>query len=112
LDLTSIITELKSEQEKIGRIIATLLGNADVSVNGATRKTARKKQRGMTPEGRRRLSLAMKRRWATRRAKSAPVTAKVAAPKKRGGITPAGRKKLAEAMKKRWAERRKAASKG
>jgi hypothetical protein len=54
------------------------------------------------------LSLAMKRRWAERRAKK--LSAKTAAPKRRGQLTPAGRKRLSEAMKKRWAERKAKAS--
>ena len=108
LDLSTIIAELKSESEKIGRAIAALIGSAGVSGKGATRKAAPKRQGGITPAGRRRLSLAMKRRWAQRRAKNS--AAKAAAPKRRGRLTPAGRKRLSEAMKKRWAERKAKAS--
>lgn len=108
LDLSTIIAELKSEREKIGRAIAALIESAGVSGKGATRKAARKRQGGITPAGRRRLSLAMKRRWAERRAKNS--SAKAAAPKRRGRLTPAGRKRLSEAMKKRWAERKAKAS--
>ena len=108
MDLSTIIAELKSEREKIGRAIAALIGSAGVSGKGATRKAARKRRGGITPAGRRRLSLAMKRRWAERRAKKS--SAKAAAPKRRGQLTPAGRKKLSEAMKKRWAERKAKAS--
>ena len=110
MDLTNIIAELKTEQERISRAIAALLESEGVSAKGPTRKAAPKKQGGMTPAGRRRLSLAMKRRWVARRAMNAPVPAKAAAPKKRGGLTAAGRKKLSEAMKKRWAERKRKAS--
>ena len=108
LDLRTIIAELKSERERIGRAIAALIGSAGVSGKGATRKATRKRQGGITPAGRRRLSLAMKRRWAQRRARNLP--AKAAAPKTRGRLTPAGRKRLSEAMKKRWAERKAKAS--
>jgi hypothetical protein len=106
LDLSKIIDELKAEQERIGRAIAALLEGADVSAEGPTRKAAPMKRGGMTPAGRRRLSLAMKRRWAERQAKA--VSPKATAPKKRGGLTPAGRKKLSEAMRKRWAEKKRA----
>jgi hypothetical protein len=109
MDLTNIIAELKSEQERISRAIAALLDGAGVVRRGRPPKgTPKQKSGGMSPEGRRRIALAMKRRWAAQRAKSVParvaVPAKAAVPKKRGGITPAGRKKLAEAMKRRWAE--------
>ena len=108
MDLDKIIAELKREREKIGRAIATLLEGAGVSGKGPTRKTARKRKGGITQEGRRRLSLAMKRRWAKRRAKG--LFPKAAVPKRRGRLTPAGRKRLSEAMKKRWAERKRKAS--
>src|SRR5208282_744605 len=108
LDLSTIIAELKSERDKIARTIAALIGSAGVSDKGATRKAAPKRRGGITPAGRRRLSLAMKRRWAQRRAKN--LSAKAAAPKRRGRLTPAGRKRLSEAMKKRWAERKAKAS--
>jgi hypothetical protein len=108
LDLDKIIAELKREREKIGRAIATLLEGAGVSGKGPTRKAAPEKKGGITPEGRRRLSLAMKRRWAKRRAKN--LSPKTAVPKRRGRLTPAGRKRLSEAMKKRWAERKRKAS--
>jgi hypothetical protein len=117
LDLNSIITELKTERDRIGRAIAALVDEAKVAVAATTRKVtgapATKRGKGLTSAGRKRLSEAMKRRWAERRGKTgaAPkaATAK-GAPKRAGGITPAGRKKLSEAMKRRWAERKKKAS--
>jgi hypothetical protein len=107
LDLSTIIAELKREREKIGRAISALIEGAGVSDKGATGKAARKRRGGITPAGRRRLSLAMKRRWAERRKN---LSAKAAAPKIRRRLTPAGRKRLSEAMKKRWAERKAKAS--
>ncbi len=108
LDISAIIAGLKAEREKISRAIAALIESAGGSGKGATRKAARKRQGGITPAGRRRLSLAMKRRWAQRRTKKH--SAKAAAPKKRGRLTAAGRKKLSEAMKRRWGERKAKAS--
>jgi len=65
----------------------------------------------MTAAGRRRISEAMKRRWAAvRRSGTVSVSASAAPKKKRGGLTPAGRRKLSEVMKKRWAERRRRGS--
>jgi hypothetical protein len=103
-----IIAELKREKEKIHRAITALLEGAGLSAKGPARKVARKKRSSITPEGRRRLSLAMKRRWAKRRSKR--LLPKTAASKRRGQLTPAGRKRLSEAMKKRWAERKAKAS--
>jgi hypothetical protein len=79
-----ILEELKQERARIERAIAALAEPAALKV--VTRKTrgiaqqaatAQKqlvspttKRGGMTPEGRKRLSLAMKKRWAERRKKS------------------------------------------
>src|ERR1039458_5887142 len=69
LDLNSIITELKTERDRIGRAIAALLEDAKVAVSGTVRRAGAPKRRrgGITAAGRRRLSQAMKRRWAERR---------------------------------------------
>ena len=110
LDLNRIITELKTERDKIGRAINALLEDAKVAVSGTFRRAGARKRRrgGITAAGRRRLSQAMKRRWAERRI--GKTTGKASAPKRGGGLTAAGRKKLSEAMKKRWAEKKKNAS--
>ena len=110
MDLDKIVAELKTERDRIGRAIAALLDEAKSAVSGATRKISAPTRRGkgLTAAGRKRLSEAMKRRWAERRIKGA--APKASAPTRRGGLTPAGRKKLSEAMKRRWAERKKSAS--
>jgi hypothetical protein len=79
LDTDRIVEELKHERARLDRAIAALAGSASSKV--VTRKarvTAQQpvepqetKRGGMTPEGRRRLSLAMKKRWAERRKKGA-----------------------------------------
>jgi hypothetical protein len=109
LDLNTIIRELKDERDRVGRAIDALDGSSPVfdrSARGLTK--SHRQRRGLTAAGRRRLSEAMKRRWAERRAGKQRNKAKT--PKRRGGLTPAGRKKLSEAMKRRWAERRKSTS--
>jgi hypothetical protein len=74
LDLARIVSELKSERDRISRAIALL-------ENESTRTTRRvatpikmapskKRRRGLTPAGRKRLSEAMKKRWADRKKKS------------------------------------------
>jgi hypothetical protein len=74
LDTNRIVKELKKERARLDRAIAAL--DEPVS-RRVTRKavldtphpaTITDKKRGvLTPEGRRRLSLAMKKRWAERR---------------------------------------------
>ena len=70
MDLEKIVSDLKEERDRLEQAIAALLGSA-LSQGGKKRigrpkgsTTKRKKRGGITPEGRRRLSLAMKRRWA------------------------------------------------
>jgi hypothetical protein len=71
------------------------------------RNTERKS--GMTPEGRKRLSEALKARWAAKKTdSSASVVA--ASEKRKGGMTPEGRQRLSEALRKRWASKRAAAA--
>jgi hypothetical protein len=74
LDLARIVSELKSERDRISCAIALL-------ENESTRTTRRvatpikmapskKRRRGLTPAGRKKLSEAMKKRWADRKKKS------------------------------------------
>ncbi len=64
LELQIIILQLKRERDRLDRAIAALERGAKPSA-GRTRRRRRK----MTPEGRRRLSQMMKKRWADRRKK-------------------------------------------
>ena len=76
LDLQRIVADLKKERDRLIRAVAALVGSG--SRRGAKKGGARapqgagakrRKSGGITPEGRRRLSLAMKKRWAERRKK-------------------------------------------
>ena len=77
MDTDRIVEELKQERTRLDRAIAALGGPASRKVVARkTRVTAQPpvaaqatKRGGMTPEGRKRLSLAMKKRWAERRKK-------------------------------------------
>lgn len=119
MDLGTVIADLKREAERISRAMAALAGLGPTEPArkkrvGASRGTTskRKKRGGMTPAGRRRLSMLMKKRWAERRAKKTSMKHPRVTKgnrKKRGGLTAAGRKKLSEAMKMRWAEKKKLA---
>jgi len=73
LDLDKLVADLKEESDRLGRAIAALLGSA---LSGGGKKRVgrpkgvtlkRRKRGGLTPEGRKRLSIAMKKRWVERR---------------------------------------------
>ncbi|HEV2174752.1 MAG TPA: hypothetical protein VGR71_14355, partial [Nitrospira sp.] len=68
-----VVSDLKKERDRLSRAIGALLGSA-LSLGGKKRagrpkgSTTKKKRRsGLTPAGRKRLSLAMKKRWAERK---------------------------------------------
>jgi hypothetical protein len=112
--LDGIIAQLEHQRVAIERALAALREAEGIeapassplpSSGVATRKG------GMTPEGRKRLSAALKKRWAAKKAAAEGATA--AAPQKaprKGGMTDDGRRRLAEAMKRRWAVKRAASA--
>ena len=72
MDLDKIVSDLTAEKDRIFRAIEALLQapskrgpNKGVKCQPATGQ----RPGGITPEGRRRLSLAMKKRWAERKRK-------------------------------------------
>jgi hypothetical protein len=74
LDLSKVVAGLKKERDRLTQAIEALA----TSYSPWGRKTKpgrkgtapkRKRRGGLTPEGRRKLSLAMKKRWAERRKK-------------------------------------------
>jgi Spy/CpxP family protein refolding chaperone len=69
LDISKILEELRQERNRIDHAIAALEGSGSRAGNG--RKTARagngRRKRRLTPEGRKRLSEMMKKRWAERK---------------------------------------------
>jgi hypothetical protein len=78
LEIDRIVADLRREAERIGKAITALLGSATGTApakRGRKAKalpqgTQKGKRRGrLTPEGRKRLSEAMKKRWAERRRK-------------------------------------------
>jgi hypothetical protein len=106
--IDNIIAQLEEQKAAVERALETLRDFDETGTITAAKsagKAASARKRGMTPEGRRRLGLAMKKRWAAKRtgAKAKKATAKKA------GLSAAGRRKLAEAMKRRWAVKRTAA---
>ena len=116
MEIRKILVDLIGERNRIARAIAAVeaLGSTGASVRRgrppATAKAAPKQpsKRGLTPAGRRRLSVLMKARWAARRKAAAP------APKPSRGrrrMSAAARRKIAEAQRARWAAQKKAAAK-
>jgi Spy/CpxP family protein refolding chaperone len=79
VDLGTIVSALKKERDQLDRAIAALEGvGADETIAKSARpatvaRTAKKRRHRLTPEGRKRLSEMMKRRWAERRKKIASI---------------------------------------
>lgn len=106
-EIANIIAQLEAQKAAIERALETLQDFSEtggITAAKSADRTGRARKGGMIPEGRRRLALAMKRRWA---AKRTGAQAKKATKKR--GLTAAGRRKLAEAMRRRWATKRTAA---
>jgi hypothetical protein len=80
LDLDKLVADLAKERDRLGRAITALLGSASAAWSGGKTKkrvgrpkgttTKKRKRGGLTPEGRKRLSIAMKKRWAERKKKT------------------------------------------
>jgi hypothetical protein len=75
LDTQEIVKELKAERNRLDKAIVALDGANNTGATVATHEPASKgayipkKRHGMSVEGRKRLSLLMKKRWAERRKK-------------------------------------------
>jgi len=118
VDVESIVEQLREEIRRIENAINALLGLGSVPAGRrgpgrpAGSKNAIPKKRTMSAAARKRVSAAMKARWANWKGKSAPQKAKPAAKKaapKRKTMSPAARKKLSALMKARWAAKNKVA---
>jgi hypothetical protein len=113
--LSEVIKKLEQQRIGIERALAALRDiegpGLETPAPAAARPVGRprkaKRKGGMTPEGRKRLSEALKARWAAKKA-SASAPAKKA--RRKGGMTAEGRKRLSEALKKRWAAKRAASA--
>ena len=71
MDLARIVSELKSERDRISRAIALLENEATKTTRRIAKPIkmapSKKRSRGLTPAGRKRLSEAMKKRWAEKK---------------------------------------------
>ena len=119
-DLDNMISQLERQRSAIDRAIAAL---REISGPGVTEPAVQMSNQGnprkryLSPESRRKMAEASKKRWAAK--KAAEVTQQVRAqgksaksPDKAGArkrqLSPEGRKRIIEATKKRWAAKRAA----
>jgi hypothetical protein len=118
MDFAQILTNLRTERDRIDRAISALesldgAGNLKATVPGTQPAQAKTpgRRKGITAAGRKRISEMMKARWAARRKKAAPAqkktSAKKAAPARH--MSAATKKRLSMLAKARWAARKKAA---
>src|SRR5450759_1629754 len=115
MDIQSIVAQLRQEASRIEQAIAALagLGSQPARRGRPPKRSLAKpeggqKRRRMSAAARKRISAAMKQRWAKWKGKSAPTKAK-ATPKTSTGRKPMSAamwKKLSALMKARWAERK------
>jgi|ERR1017187_5260769 hypothetical protein len=114
MDTQAIVSNLKDERSRIDQAISALEGLTSTAPRrGRPPKatTTGGKRRRMSPAARKRISEAMKQRWAKWKGKSAPKQAK-STPKKtavRRPMSAAAKKKLSVLMKARWAAKKKPA---
>jgi hypothetical protein len=103
MDLNVLVADLKAAHDRIDQAISALEGPTS---SASTRRgrppqsnSARIGQRRhMSAAARKRISEAMKKRWANWHGKSAP---------RRKPMSPAARKRLSKMMKQRWAAQKK-----
>ena len=117
MEIRKILADFVRERNRITRAIAALeaLSSTEASAprgRPATTAKAAPKQpskRGLTPAGRRRLSVLMKARWAARRKTAAKPAPKLSPRRRR--MSASARRKIAEAQRARWAAQKAAAKK-
>jgi hypothetical protein len=108
MDIAGVVAALKEQRTRIDQAIAALEGLNSAARRGRPPKavsTASRQRRGMSAAARKRISEAMKQRWAKWKGKSAPKKAKT-----RPAMSAAARKKLSALMKARWAAKKKHAA--
>src|SRR5271169_6684565 len=113
MDIQTIVSDLKAERNRIDQAISALEGPTSTAHRrGRPPKgtTTGGSHRRMSPAARKRISEAMKQRWAKWKGKSSPKQAKAKPQKKaaRRPMSAAAKKKLSAMMKARWEERKKA----
>src|SRR5664280_2573264 len=111
MDIQSLVNQLLNERTRIDQAISALEGlTSPAPRRGRPPKSTSTggKRRRMSPAARKRISEAMKQRWAKWKGKSAPKQDKTT-PKKttvRRPMSAAAKKKLSALMKSRWAAKK------
>ena len=110
MDIESVVTALKQQRARIDQAIAALEGVGQGGRRGRPRKPGAAAGRSggrMSAAARKRISQAMKARWAKWKGKSAPKKSAPAKTKAGPTMSAAARKQLSELMKARWAAKKK-----
>ena len=114
-NVENVISQLETQRSAIDRAILALrevAGKNPLAKVTSPSSNGQPRKRHLSPEGRRRIIAATKKRWAAKRAiEEDTLHRSVPAAPRRGAMSPAGRKRLALAMKKRWAAAKKAGKK-
>ena len=97
MDIGNVVAALKEQRIRIDQAIVALEGRPPRAVSATNRPG-----RHMSPAARKRISAAMKLRWAKWKGKSSPRKAKSRPP-----MNAAARKKLSVLMRARWAAKQK-----
>jgi hypothetical protein len=118
MDIGSIVAQLRQEASRIEHAITALTGlgsqptgRGRPSKGSQAKPASVTKRHRMSPAARKRISAAMKQRWAKWKGKSAPKKVTPASKKTTGRkpMSATARKRLSAMMKARWAERKKTA---
>ena len=109
MDIANVVAALKEQRTRIDHAIAALEGLGSPARRGRPPNTGSTTGRHMSAAARKRISEAMKQRWAEWHRKSAPKKPASAKPKARPTMTAAARKKMSDLMKARWAAKKKSA---
>jgi hypothetical protein len=109
MDIANVVAALKEQRSRIDRAIAALEGLGSHARRGRPPKTGSNSGRHMSAAARKRISQAMKARWAKWKGKSSPKKAAPTKPKTRPAMSAAARKKLSDLMRARWAAKNKPA---
>ena len=111
-DIDNAISRLETQRSAIDRALLALREISGPNTPKAQPVSQSKsRRRRLSPEGRRRIIEATKRRWAAKKTgETGTAQKRAAAPSRsrRGKLSDESRKRLALAMKKRWAAAKKA----
>jgi len=112
MSLEGVIDQLHAERGRLDEAIAALEGSSPRRRGRPPKSNVRTGRRVMGAAARKRISAAMKARWAARKKGSSatkPAKAKSKKAAKRPQMSSAARKKLSALMKARWAARKQQA---